>query len=328
MAGLFGKDMITTQEWSKSEIGQILRVAKKLKKLFKAGKQTPYLKNETLFLLFFFSSTRTRTSFEAAMDQLGGNPHDLVSETLQIKHGDTSKEIGRILSSYGHGIAIRQCDWGIGNKYMREVAKYSQVPVFNMQCDIYHPFQALADVMTIQEWQKSLKGRKIVMSWAYASSYTKPISVPQSFLLLASRFGAKLTLAHPKGFELMPEILKQVEQNIRESGGRFEIVNDMKQAFVGADVVYPKSWGPLVTTTDPDKCTRMAGKYKSWMCDSKMMKLTKKDAMYLHCLPADRGIEVADEVIDGPQSAVWDEAENRLHVQKAVLGLTMSRRKL
>ena len=194
------KNFLNTQDWSKKDLLAVIKTAFDLKRKFKNGTATPYLLHKTLFLLFFFSSTRTRTSFEAAMDHLGGNSHDLVPERLQIDHGDTPKEIGKILSSYGHGIAIRHCDWGVGNRYIREVTKHSSAPVYNMQCDIYHPFQALADVMTIQEWQKSLKGRKIVMSWAYASSYTKPISVPQSFLLLASRFGAKLTLPHPNGF--------------------------------------------------------------------------------------------------------------------------------
>lgn len=171
---------------------------------------------------------RTRTSFEAAMDQLGGNSHDLVAENLQLKHGDTPTEIGKILSSYGHGLAIRHCDWQIGNKYINEVAKNSSVPVFNMQCDIYHPFQAMADLMTILEKKKTLEGKKIVMSWAYAKSYSKPISVPQSFLLLLSQFGADLTLAHPKEFKLMPKILQQIKNNSKLVGGNIKITHNMK----------------------------------------------------------------------------------------------------
>jgi len=323
---LFGKDFISEQDWSKEELETALEVALDLKKKFLLKEPTPYLLHQTLFLLFFFSSTRTRTSFEAAMDHLGGNAHDLPSDKLQISHGDTAKEIGKILSSYGHGLAIRHCDLGEGNKYVNEVAKYSTVPVFNMQCDIHHPFQAMADLMTIMEKKKTLEGKKIVMSWAYASSYTKPISVPQSFLLLLTKFGANITLAHPKEFKLMPEVMDQAKKNAKDSGGSVSVVNDMKEAFKGADVVYPKSWGPLVITSDPSECTKIAAKYKDWICDEKKMKLAKKDAIYMHCLPADRGVEVTDSVIDGPQSVVYDQAENRLHVQKAILALTMGGR--
>lgn len=323
---LFGKDFISEQDWTKEELETALIVAADLKKKFLLKEPTPYLLHQTLYLLFFFSSTRTRTSFEAAMDHLGGNAHDLPSDKLQIAHGDTAKEIGKILSSYGHGIAIRHCDWGEGNAYIREVARYSSAPVFNMQCDIHHPFQAMADLMTIFEKKGTLKGRKIVMSWAYAKSYTKPISVPQSFLLLLTKFGADVTLAHPKEFKLMPEIMKTARENAKESGGSIEVTHSMKDAFTGADVVYPKSWGPLLVSANPKYCAKIAANYSNWICDEKMMKLAKKDAIYMHCLPADRGIEVADAVIDGPQSVVYDQAENRLHVQKAILSLTMGGR--
>lgn len=320
----FDRDFINTQNFSKNELSYILRVASYLKKQFHKDIPTPHLLYKTLYLLFFFSSTRTRTSFEAAMDHLGGNPHDLAVETLQIAHGDTPKEIGKILSSYGHGVAIRHCDWEIGNKYINEVAKYSTTPVYNMQCDYYHPFQAMADAMTIFEKKgKNLKGKKIVMSWAYAKSYTKPVSVPQSFLLLMSLFGAHIVLAHPKEFNLMPEVIKDTKNNVKKYGGSFEITNDMENAFEGADVVYPKSWGPLLTTINPKECIKISAKYKDWICDQKKMKLAKKAAIYMHCLPADRGFEVTNEVIDGPQSVVYEQAENRLHVQKAILLLTM-----
>ncbi|MFZ5534843.1 MAG: ornithine carbamoyltransferase [Patescibacteria group bacterium] len=325
---LKGKDFIAEQEWSKAELQAAISLAITLKKKFRLKQPTPYLLHQTLYLLFFFSSTRTRTSFEAAMDHLGGNSHDLTPDKLQIAHGDTPKEIGKILSSYGHGIAIRHCDWGEGNAYIREVAKHSTAPVFNMQCDIYHPFQAMADLMTILEKKKTVKNKKIVMSWAYANSYTKPISVPQSFLLLLTKFGADITLAHPKEFMLMPEVMAQATENARQTGGSVAVTHSMEEAFTDADVVYPKSWGPLVTTSDPKKCTRIAAKYKHWICDERMMRLAKKDAIYMHCLPADRGVEVTDAVIDGAQSVVYDQAENRMHVQKAILALTMGNKKL
>lgn len=323
---LFGKDFICENDWSREELETALDVAVDLKRKLLLKVPTPYLLHQTLYLLFFFSSTRTRTSFEAAMDHLGGNAHDLPSDKLQIAHGDTPKEIGKILSSYGHGIAIRHCDWGEGNTYIREVAQHSSVPVFNMQCDLYHPFQAMADLMTIFEKKKTLVGRKIVMSWAYAKSYMKPLSVPQSFLLLSTKFGADVTLAYPKEFSLMPEIMQAARLNAKASGGSMAVTHSMKDAFRGADVVYPKSWGPLMVTADPVKAAKISAKYKDWICDESMMAKAKKDAIYMHCLPADRGVEVTDVVIDGPQSVVYDQAENRLHVQKAILALTMGGR--
>jgi ornithine carbamoyltransferase len=196
--------------------------------------------------------------------------------------------------------------------------------VLNMQCDIYHPFQCLADLLTV--WEKKgrdLRRKKIVVSWAYASSYQKPISVPQSLVLQLPRFGADVVLAHPPEFMLMPEIMDQAREQARKFHTGFEVVTDMDEAFKDADVVYPKSWGPLVFTADAAKSAEIINKYKDWMTDDRRMKLAKEDCIYMHPLPADRNIEVTDSVIDGPNSVVYDQAENRLHVQKAVMALTM-----
>jgi len=320
-----GRNFINANDWSKKDLELALKLAVFLKKKY-SKESFPALLHKTLYLLFFFFSTRTRTSFEAAMDHLGGNSHELIPGQLQIHHGDTAKEIGNILSSYGHGIAIRQCDWGVGNKYINEVAKHSSVPVFNMQCDVYHPFQAMADLMTIrEEFGINLKGKKIVMSWAYAKTYAKPVSVPQSFLLLLSLFGADLVLAHPKKFELMPDIISEVKNNIKKHGGNFLVTNNMEDAAEGAHVVYAKNWGALCTTNNQKKLADLAFENKDWICDEKLMKKASKKAIYMHCLPAERGVEVTDAVIDGLQSVVYRQAENRLHVQKAILLLTMVR---
>ncbi|MCE7947758.1 MAG: ornithine carbamoyltransferase [Chloroflexi bacterium CFX4] len=321
---LRGRDMITEQEWTMDELETVFDVAWDLKRRRALGDPHPLLRDKVLAMLFFFTSTRTRTSFEAGMAQLGGHAMFIDSETTQISHGDTAKEIGEIVGRYSDGIAIRQCDWDFGNKYIREVAKYSRVPVLNMQCDVYHPFQILADAMTLMEqFGRNLKGRKIAVSWAYAASYQKPISVPQSLILLMTRLGMNVALAHPPEYKLMPDIVQQAQDNARKSGGSLEITHDMDEAFKDADAVYPKSWGALLTTTDNAESARIGSQYTSWICDSRRMALAKEHAVYMHCLPADRGLEVTDEVIDGPQSVVYDEAENRLHVQKAVMALTM-----
>lgn len=320
---LRGRDMITTQEWTKEEIETALDVAFDLKRQRALGVPHPLLRDKVLAMLFFFSSTRTRASFEAGMAQLGGHAAFIESRTTQIAHGDTAREIGEILGRYHDGLAIRQVDWGVGNEYIRGVAEASRVPVLNMQCDFYHPFQILADLMTIIEKKGDPRGKTIAVSWAYAASYQKPISVPQSLVLLMTRFGMNVRLVHPPEYRLMPEILDQARENAGKHGGAFEIVDDFDAGFRDADIVYPKSWGCLLTTDDPEESARIGRKYQDWITDERRMRLAKEDAIYMHCLPADRNIEVTDAVLDGPQSVVFDEAENRLHAQKAVMALTM-----
>jgi ornithine carbamoyltransferase len=321
---LTGRDMITPDEWTDDEVNTIFEVAYDLKRKRALGEPHALLRDKVLAMMFFFSSTRTRISFEAGMAQLGGHAQFIESRTTQIAHGDTAKEIGEIVGRYCDGIAIRQVDWGVGNEYIREVAKYSRVPVLNMQCDWYHPFQALADMMTIFEtFGRDVRGKTLNMSWAYASSYQKPLSVPQSLITLATRFGMNVRLTRPPEFKLMPEIEDIARANAKKSGGSFEVMDDFDAGFKGAHVVYPKSWGATMTTTDMEESRKIAAKYENWIADEKRMALAHPNAIYMHCLPADRNIEVTDAVIDGPQSAVYDEAENRLHVQKAVMALTM-----
>ncbi len=320
---LRGRDLITTQEWTKEELETVLDVAFRLKRERALGIPHPLLRDKTLAMLFFYSSTRTRSSFEAGMAQLGGHAAFIESRTTQIAHGDTAKEIGEILGRYFDAIAIRNVDWKVGNRYIRDVAEASRVPVFNMQCDIYHPFQVLADLMTIIEKKGDPRGKTITVSWAYAASYQKPLSVPQSLILLMTRFGMNVRLVHPPEFQLMPDIVEQARENARRSGGAFEIMDDFDAGFRDADVIYPKSWGCWLTTEDAEESARIAQKYTDWIADERRLALAKPDVIYMHCLPADRNIEVTDAVIDGPHSVVYDEAENRLHVQKAVMALTM-----
>jgi N-acetylornithine carbamoyltransferase len=324
---LRGRDLIGDLDFSKEEVETVLDVAFDLKRKRALGELHPYLRDKVLAMLFFFSSTRTRGSFEAGMAQLGGHAAFIESKTTQIAHGDTPKEIGEIFGRYFDGIAIRHVDWGVGNQYLNEVAKNSRVPVLNMQCDIYHPFQCLADIMTIIEKKgRDLRRKKMVVSWAYAASYQKPISVPQSLVLQMPRFGLDVVLAHPPEFKLMPEIMDAAQEQARKFGTGFEVISDpdgMKKAFKDADIIYAKSWGALLTTTDAEEGSRIIKKYESWITDERKMALAKPDAIYMHPLPADRNIEVTDAVIDSAQSVVYDEAENRMHAQKAVMALTM-----
>ncbi len=320
---LRGRDMITTQEWSGEEIQAILDTARDLKRKREVGEPHAYLRDKVISLLFFFTSTRTRNSFEAGMAQLGGHAQFIDSTTTQISHGDTAKEIGEILGRYNDAIGIRQCDWGFGNRYIRDVAAASRVPVLNMQCDMYHPFQILADLLTIIERKGDPRGLTINVSYAYATSYQKPLSVPQSLILLMTRFGMNVRLTHPPEFRLIPEIVEQARENARQHDGSFEILDDFDAGFENADIVYPKSWGCMLRTTDHGESAKISQRYSDWIADDHRMTLAKKDAIYMHCLPADRNIEVTDSVIDGPNSVVYQQAENRLHVQKAVMVLTM-----
>jgi len=320
-----GRDFIGDLDFTKEEVETVLDVAWDLKRKRALGEPHALLRDKALAMLFFFTSTRTRGSFEAGMAQLGGHAAFIDSETTQISHGDTAKEIGEIFGRYFDGIAIRQCDWQFGNQYINDVAKVSRVPILNMQCDVYHPFQCLADIMTVIEKKgRDLKRKKVVVSWAYAASYSKPISVPQSLILQMTRFGCDVVLAHPPEFKLMPDIMQQAQDNAKKYGVGFDVTDNMDEAFKDADVVYPKSWGPLMTTTGKEEGKVLIDKYKSWITDERRMGLTKEDSIYMHCLPADRGLEVTDDVIDGKHSVVYDEAENRLHAQKAVMALTMS----
>ncbi len=352
VANLKGRDFIDTAEWTREELEAALDLAVELKRKFALGEPHRLLADKTLFMLFYNPSLRTRNSFEAGMTQLGGHAHYLQPETIysptvktkdvgDVKAAAETRErvsdTARVLDRFGHGIAIRifgkPADWvyGRGNEILREFAKWSRIPVINMEDDMFHPCQAMADILTIREKIPRPEGKKLVMSWAYAPSPWKPLSVPHSVALIGTNFGIDVVLAHPRGFELDPAVIENCKRLAKENGRTFEVSYDMKEAFQGADVVYPKSWTSLAhlpprsTAPDLDGVRQLVDKNKDWICDQSMMELCNKRALYMHCLPADRGFEVTDEVIDGPNSVVFDEAENRLHGQKAVMALTMSR---
>lgn len=341
MANLKGRDYIETQDLSTEELQLLLDTTTELKEKFHRGEPTLLLPHQTAFLLFFDKSTRTRNAFEAGMTQLGGHAHFLDADVTQISHGETPADTGKILASMGHGICIRHdLVLNEGNRYMREMSEATDVPIINMQCDVDHPTQTLADLQTIREkFGNDLSGLKIAVSWAYAPSYAKPLSVPQGLITLMTRFGMHVSLAHPPGYNLIDRTVESAQANAAASGGKFEIVEDMDAAFADADIVYPKSWGvydlmlarqDATTKAEIDEnqraCLAKNDQYKDWICDERRMSLAKDSAIYMHCLPADRGSEVTDAVIDGPQSIVFQEAENRLHTAKAIMACTMRER--
>lgn len=321
-----GKHFITLQDWTKEEIDTLLEVSFDLKKKFAMGIPTPYLPYKTIFLMFFEQSTRTRNSMEAGITQLGGHGIFLDTSTMQVAHGEVAKDTAIILSRFGHAIACRNCVWEVGNKYLREMIKWSTVPIMNLQCDLYHPMQGIADLMTMKEKIGDLKGTKVSIIWAYATSHKKPISVPLTQVLLFPRYGMEVTLAYPKGYDLPDWAIKQAKENAEKHGGSLTITHNMEEAYREADVVIPKNWGSWVTNQGSEVVDALLESCKTWKCTEKMMKLAHKEVMYMHALPADRGNEVENSVIDGPHSIIYDEAENRLHTAKAVMTLTMGGR--
>ncbi len=321
-----GKHFISLDDWTKEELDTLLDVSYDLKRKFAMGIPTRYLQDKTVFLMFFEQSTRTRNSMEAGITQLGGHGNYLDSSTMQVAHGEVAKDTAVILSRFGHAIACRNCFWEIGNKYLNEMAKWSTVPIISLQCDLYHPMQAIADLMTMQEKLGNLERAKVSIIWAYATTHKKPISVPISQALLFPRYGMDVTLAYPEGYDLPDWVIGKTEENAKRGGGSFRITHDMEDAYRNADVVYPKNWGSWVTNQSTEVVDELLQSYKVWKCTEKMMQLASKKVLYMHALPADRGNEVEDSVIDGPHSVVYDEAENRLHTAKAVMALTMGGR--
>jgi ornithine carbamoyltransferase len=322
---LVGRDFIETLDWTVEEIDEALAVSGELKAAFRNGEPHRLLPDKTLFMLFLDKSTRTRNAFESGMTQLGGHAIYLDAEKTQVAHGESPKDMGVILSRYGHGLAIRH-DLAPyeGNAWMREIARWADIPVINLQCDIDHPTQTIADLMTLREHRGTdLRGMRVAVSWAYAPSYAKPLSVPQGLATLLPRFGIDVVIAHPPGFELMPEVMERAEAVAAAAGATITVTDDMDEAFADADVVYPKSWGRLDAFRDEATALAESGAFRDWICDARRMSLAKPDALYMHCLPADRGSEVTDDVIDGPHSVVYDEAENRMHTGKALMALTM-----
>lgn len=341
-----GEDFLDTNDFSQEQIKEVLDSADALRKLFRSHKEHHYLPGKTLFMMFYNRSLRTRNSFEAGIYQLGGHAHFLspqdvytpaLPEDMVAYQTEAISDVARVLSRYGDAIAIRiygdAAKWNIGrgHKVVQEFAKHATIPVLDMEDDMYHPFQALADAQAMRNAIPKLKGKKLVVSYAYSGGL-KPLAVPQSEVLIGTQLGMDVVLAHPQGFELEDVILKAAKTNANRYGGEFQVVNDMKEAFNGADVVYPKAWSPKnyfpphSASLEKAGATTYQDKFKDWICTQEMMDLTNK-GKYMHCGPADRGQEVTDEVIDSKRySLYFEQAENRLHAQKAVMAMVMGDR--
>ena len=271
----------------------------KLKKELKKGGNKPILKNKTLTMVFQKPSTRTRVSFEIGIFQLGGNAINLSSNDMQLSRGESIEDTAKTLSRYTDCIMARVYD----HKMLEKIAEYSDVPVINGLSDSFHPCQILADFMTIKENKQKLKGLKI--AWIGDGN-----NVCNSMIYGCALAEAKMSIATPKGFEPDTNVVKEAKKSTE-----IEITTDPKIAIKNADVVVTDTF-TSIHNRDPKRIKKFLPKYQ---VNSDLMNLAKKNAIFLHCLPAKRGSEVTSDVIDGPQSVVWDEAENRLHTQKALM---------
>jgi len=355
----YGKDFLLTWEKSEAELRAVIALAELFSEMHRAGKSFRTFDTGLAISIFRDNSTRTRFSFASAANALGLGLADLDEEKSQIAHGEMVRETANMISFMAEVIGIRDDMYlGEGNRYMCEVAKavqegfekgvlHQRPNVINLQCDIDHPTQAMADLTHLKNYfgtLENLRGKKIAMSWAYSPSYGKPLSVPQGIIGLMTRFGMNVTLAHPEGYGLIPDVVEIAKKNAAKCGGKFEVVSSMEEAFRDADVVYPKSWAPyavmqkrtpLLKQGDCDglkaleqECLASNARFKNWECDGKKMKLTKGGkALYLHCLPADiSGVscaqgEVSAAVFEKYRIATYREASFKPFVIAAMIFL-------
>lgn len=307
---LRNKDLISIHDLSVGEVATILNVAAKLKKMQKQGQPHEYLKGKTLAMIFTKASTRTRVSFETGFFQLGGHPIYLNDSSSQIGRGEPVRDTARVLSRMVDGIMIRT----FSHQSVIELAEYATIPVINGLTDLLHPCQALTDLFTILEHKAVLKGRKMVF-------VGDGNNMAHSLMFACAKVGMKIVCACPEGYQPDPEILRLACEDAELTGASVEVEPDLYKAARGADVFYTDVWASMGQEAEQSIRQEALGDYQ---INAELLRQGRPDAMVLHCLPAHRGEEITEEVIEGPQSAVFDQAENRLHVQKAIMALLMS----
>ncbi len=304
------KHLLSIHDITTEETKQILSVAQELKEKQKKGIPHPILKNKTLGMIFSKSSTRTRVSFEVGMYQLGGHALFLSSNDIQLGRGETIYDTANVLSRYLDGIMIRT----FKQSDVEDLAKFGSIPIINGLTDLLHPCQALTDMLTITEQKGKLEGLKL----AYLGDGN---NMTHSLLYAGAKLGVNVSVATPKGFECDQEVIANAKEDAKKTGATIDISYDPVQAIKDADAVYTDTWLSMGQEGSKEERLKV---FKDYQVNSKLMKNAKEDAIFLHCLPAYRGYEVTEDVIDGPQSVIFDEAENRLHTQKAIMALLMA----
>lgn len=305
-----GRDFLTLVDYTAEEIQMLLDLAVQLKRRQKEGKPTPILNGKTLGMIFEKSSTRTRVSFEVGMFQLGGQALFLSTQDLQLGRGETIADTARVLSRYLDGIMIRT----FAHEKAVELARFATIPVINGLTDDYHPCQVMADLLTIQEKKGHLKGLKL----AYVGDGN---NMAHSLMQGGALMGMHVAVATPPGYEPRQDVLTYAKKLASAAGSEVTATHLPEEAVEGADVVYTDVWTSMGQEQETQQRLR---DFRGYQVDEKLMKRAKPDALFMHCLPAHRGEEVTDEVADGPQSVIFDQAENRLHGQKAILVALMS----
>lgn len=346
---LVGRDMLLTQQWELAELETICRLTEGFEALDRAGITTPLFEHQLFYALFFDNSTRTKSSWAGAAARLGAQPVIVDGSSTQVSHGETAEETGAMLGMNAHALGIRHdLILGEGHRFMRDASQGLRdylhatgnpraVPMVNLQCDIDHPTQTLADLCWLRQlFGGELAGRTVAVSWAYSPSYAKPLSVPQGLITLLPRFGLNVRLAHPPGYDLIPETVDFARQQAEQGGGRLEICTDMDEAFADADVVYPKSWGPYELMLERVEANRRGDAaamatieaaalernlaHRDWICDERRMALTRGGkGHYMHCLPADIGDEVSPGVMERFRLEVSRQANKKVYVIMALL---------
>lgn len=304
------KDFISLHDYSKEQIEGLLKLAIQLKTELKNGIPHPLLKGKTLGMIFTKSSTRTRVSFEVGMTQLGGYPLFLSSADIQLGRGESIYDTANVLSRYLDGIMIRT----YAHSDVLDLAKYASIPIINGLTDLLHPCQVLADLLTVYEHKGKLQGLKL----AYLGDGN---NMAHSLLYGCAKVGMDIAVATPAGYACDAEVVAQAKEDAKQSGSNVLITTDPEAAIAGADVVYTDTWVSM--GQEAEKAERLKI-FTPYQIDAARFAQAKEDAIFLHCLPAYRGYEVTEDVIDGPQSVIFDEAENRLHAQKAVMATVMA----
>jgi len=304
-----GKSLDSLHSLTGEEVEQILKTSELLKLQLYRGQEHPLLKGKALAMVFEKSSTRTRVSFEVGMVQLGGYALYLSASDLQLGRGETIADTGRVLSRYVQGIMARV----FAHQTILDLIQYASVPVVNGLSDFSHPCQGLADLFTVYEKKGRLAGLKL----AYVGDGN---NVAHSLLYGCAKVGMNIALGCPKGYEPRPEVVSEAKADGKKNGCQVEVVNDPREAARGADVVYTDVWASMGQEKEHAERVKI---FKPFQVNAKLVKEAKEDYIFMHCLPAHRGEEVTDEVADSPNSVVFDQAENRMHTQKALLALIM-----
>ena len=303
------KDFISLHDITKDQLDKLLKLAIKLKAEQKNGIPHPILKGKTLGMIFTKSSTRTRISFEVGMTQLGGYPLFLSSNDIQLGRGETIYDTAKVMERYLDGIMIRT----FSHQDVLDLAEYANIPIINALTDLLHPCQVLADLLTTYEHKGKLEGLKI----AYIGDGN---NMAHSIMYGAAKAGMNCAIATPDKYQCDETVVENAKSDFKATGKSLILTNDPVEAIKDADVVYTDTWVSM--GMEAEKAQRI-NDFEGYCINNNLMKHADKNAIFMHCLPAYRGYEVADEVIDGPQSVIFDEAENRLHAQKAILATLM-----